>query len=104
MLMDYVREWVHPDINFSRKPQLPEAIDRAARAAGGLLYLRECSTDDLQWARKRFIEAREQWDQLDNNQFVLADPKLKKLFTETAEKMSVQTALVGKGRMYATSK
>jgi len=38
------------------KPELPRDIDHAARAAGGVYYLESCSTEDLVWAKKRFIE------------------------------------------------
>jgi hypothetical protein len=55
-LLDYCREWVHPDIQFSRAPQLPAEIDHAARAAGGVHFLRACSSEELGWRKKAFIE------------------------------------------------
>ena len=55
-LLDYCREWVHPDIQFSGRPQLPVEIDHAARAAGGVYFLRECSKEELGWRKKSFIE------------------------------------------------
>lgn len=55
-LLDYCREWVHPDIQFSRAPQLPPEIDHAARAAGGVHFLRWCSHEELGWRKKAFIE------------------------------------------------
>src|SRR6266513_5714688 len=51
-LLDYCREWVHPDIHFSGTPSLPPEIDHAARAAGGMHFLRECSTEELGWLKK----------------------------------------------------
>src|SRR5712691_4140957 len=33
-LLDFCREWVHPDIRFSGAPELPVEIEHAARAAG----------------------------------------------------------------------
>jgi len=55
-LLGYCREWVHPDIRFSSAPELPVEIVRAARAAGGFQYLRACTAEQLQWAKKRFFE------------------------------------------------
>jgi hypothetical protein len=55
-LLQYVRDWVHPDIQFSRAPKLPAGLDHAARAAGGVLYLRECPHEELGWRKKLFIE------------------------------------------------
>ena len=55
-LLDYCREWVHPDIHFSGAPELPVEIDHAARAAGGVQFLRACSSEELGWRKKLFIE------------------------------------------------
>lgn len=55
-LLDYCREWVNPDIHFSGAPRLPVEIDHAARAAGGVRYLRACSSEELAWRKKAFIE------------------------------------------------
>ena len=55
-LLDYCRDWVHPDIHFSGAPELPVEIDHAARAAGGVQFLRACSCEELGWRKKLFIE------------------------------------------------
>jgi len=56
-LLNWVREWCHPDLGIAhRGPALPAAVAHAARAAGGFNFLWGCATDDLQWAKKRFIE------------------------------------------------
>jgi hypothetical protein len=55
-LLDYCREWVHPDIRFSGVPSLPVEIDHAARAAGGVHFLKGCSSEELGWRKKAFIE------------------------------------------------
>lgn len=55
-LLDYMREWFHPDIVFSGTPSLPPDVDHAARAAGGLRFLFDCPGDKLVWAKKAFIE------------------------------------------------
>ncbi len=54
-LLNYCREWVHPDMQFSGAPELPPDIDHAARAAGGVHLLRECAREELQWRKKEFI-------------------------------------------------
>jgi hypothetical protein len=54
-LLDYIQQWVYPDLP-ARGPRLPADIDHAARAAGGVRYLESCSVDDLVWAKKRFLE------------------------------------------------
>ena len=55
-LLCYCREWVHPDIFFRGAPELPVEIDHAARAAGGVHFLRSCSQEELVWRKKAFIE------------------------------------------------
>ena len=92
-LLDYIREWIHPDISFSGRPQLNEQIDRAARAAGGLGYLRECSTDALVWAKKEFLAAYQRFDELDESQFLLPDGEMKNLIAAVAETKSVGRVL-----------
>jgi hypothetical protein len=87
-VMAYVRDWVHPDITFSRAPKLPEKLDRCARAAGGLSWLRECPSEELQWRRKAFIEAYERWEQLEQDHFLLPDGEIKELFAQAAKKLS----------------
>jgi hypothetical protein len=55
-LQGYIREWVHPDVHFTGAPELPAEIDHAARAAGGVYFLRGCSHEELGWRKKTFIE------------------------------------------------
>lgn len=87
-LLEYVREWIHPDIQkalSARAPKLSEPVDRAARAAGGLNYLQNCSHENLQWAKKRFVESYLAWDTLEQDQFLLPDGELKSLLTGAAQ-------------------
>jgi hypothetical protein len=88
-LLNYCREWVHPDIHYSRAPKLPAQIDHAARAAGGLLYLRQCSVEKLQWAKKQFIEAFLAWEDLKKNQFLLSDGEFESSLASTAQKKAL---------------
>jgi hypothetical protein len=55
-LLEYCREFVNRDLGMAGQPKLPPEIEHAARAAGGLYYLESCTTSELQWAKKRFIE------------------------------------------------
>jgi hypothetical protein len=55
-VLEYALRYVYPDIGVRGPAPLPPDIDHAVRAAGGLHYLESCPTDELQWAKKRFIE------------------------------------------------
>lgn len=56
--LEYCRKWISPDIpNPTGMPKLKPEIDRAARAAGGLLMLESCPASELQWRKKSFVEA-----------------------------------------------
>ena len=79
-LLDYCKQWVHPDIAFSRAPELPPEIDHAARAAGGVYFLRECSQDELGWRKKAFLEDLER--QRKTEGFPQLPSELRKLIAE----------------------
>jgi hypothetical protein len=55
-LLEYCRRYVHPDTGITAPKPLPPDIKHAADAAGGLYRLESCPTDELQWAKKRFVE------------------------------------------------
>jgi len=56
-LLEYVRRHVYPDpLDKTNAPRLPADIFHAACAAGGLRYIESCPTDELHWAKKRFVE------------------------------------------------
>jgi hypothetical protein len=98
-LHKYIREWVSPDMVFKNHragcprrgctcpgpPQLSERVSRAARASGGLHYLQNCSHEDLQWAKKRFVESYLAWDELELDQYLLPDGELKNLLARVAQ-------------------
>jgi hypothetical protein len=51
-------EFWHPEIGlYPNAPRLSPAAWHALRTAGGLSHLFNCSREDLQWARKRFVAA-----------------------------------------------
>lgn len=59
--LDHARRW-----DGSRHaPVLPEKIERAVRAAGGLHWLESCPAGQLQWAQKKFIEVYKCSDELE---------------------------------------
>lgn len=56
-LLVWVRAYVSRDLRIGRRaPKLDPAVDHAARAAGGVYFLEDCSEDELKWAKKRFLE------------------------------------------------
>lgn len=88
-LLRYINEWVNPDINFSNKPELLDPIRRAANAAGGLNWLRECSSDELQWAKKRFLEFYDRMVLLEKDKVLIEDPTIRGMFEELGRNMAI---------------
>jgi hypothetical protein len=55
--MKWILRWYHADVGVNRHaPALEEKARRAAMAAGGFFYLTTCTEEELQWAKKRFVE------------------------------------------------
>lgn len=71
----------------ARPVRIKEQTQAAIRAAGGLEWIRDCSKDDLQWAKKRFVEAFTSWSVMEKNQFLLPDGEVKNLIASHAEKL-----------------
>ena len=71
----------------ARPVRIKEQTQAAIRAAGGLDWIRDCSKDDLQWAKKRFVEAFTSWSVMEKNQFLLPDGEVKNLIASHAEKL-----------------
>jgi hypothetical protein len=97
-LLDYCREWVHPDMTFTRlvrlpdgttarvpPPDLPPEIDHAARAAGGLHYLRECPHEELVWRKKAFIEDLTRSRKTGDLAVLLTGGELRKFFRQASQ-------------------
>lgn len=80
-------ERYHPDLGW-RGPKLEERVFRAIGAAGGVHYVTQCSSDDLVWAKKRFIEAYLRLEKLDDVTFLPA-PEIRELFKPLAEQKSL---------------
>ena len=71
----------------SRPIRIKEQTQAAIRAAGGLDWIRDCPEDDLQWAKKRFVESFVSWSLLEKNQYLLPDGELKNLIARAAQKL-----------------
>lgn len=71
----------------ARPVRIKDQTQAAIRAAGGLDWIRDCPSDDLQWAKKRFLESFTSWNALEKNQFLLPDGDLKTLIAGAAEKL-----------------
>jgi len=82
-VLDFIRlEW-SPDIPSKRR--ISERTQRAINAAGGIAYIADCEPEAKQWARKRFIETYVRYGELQQEQFLLPDGKLKELFANAAK-------------------
>ena len=68
-----------------RSMRIKEQTRAAINAAGGLNWIRDCPADELQWAKKRFLESYRQWAALDKNKFLLPDGEIKNLLAEVAQ-------------------
>jgi hypothetical protein len=85
--LDYSTNHWHPDVGVSsHAPQLSPATWNALNAAGGLSHLFNCSRDELQWARKRFIE---------NYKLTHNTDKVRSLLPESETKRIVSRLLAG---------
>jgi hypothetical protein len=85
--LDYSTNHFHPDVGVSsHAPQLSPVTWNALKAAGGLSHLFNCSRDELQWARKRFIE---------NYKLTHNTDKVRSLLPESETKRIVSRLLAG---------
>jgi hypothetical protein len=98
-VLDYVRVYYSPDLpgGISRgAPHVTERTMTAIRAAGGLVWLNECSREQLVWAKKGFCESYVSWKTLERDQYLLPDDSpLKALFSDACK---VLPATSGNGR------
>lgn len=88
-LLEYCRRHVNADLGMAHAPKLPPDISHAAAAAGGLYFLESCATDDLQWAKKRFVEDLTRQRKSGDIASLLGDSKLGKLLAEVAPRFSL---------------
>jgi len=73
-----------PDYAEKNPPRILEQTATAIRAAGGLDHIRDCDSESLQWARKRFIESWLRWHELQGNQFLLPPGPIKDRIADVA--------------------
>lgn len=76
-----------PDIPERNRPKISERTQAAIRAAGGIAWIRDCSRDDLVWAKKAFLQTYVQWDAVAKGAFALPEGEIQKLFAQTAERL-----------------
>lgn len=76
-----------PDVD--TVPAISASIDHAVRAAGGFLELFNMSTEDLQWAKKRFVEHLKNIKRLAEveENFLPNGGDMRKILREAAAKM-----------------
>lgn len=68
-------------------PQLPPAIAYAALAAGGIAWIEGCPQDQVQWAKKNFLEAYQQYSSSSDLALYASDADARKVLAEAAQQM-----------------
>src|ERR1700736_1118801 len=54
----HIQKYFHPDLGWDRRaPHMDAITEHAGRAAGGARWIDSCPESELQWCRKRFLEA-----------------------------------------------
>lgn len=69
------------DLGWDRRtPQLDAITEHAGNAAGGAHWVERCPEDELQWCRKRFLEAYTNFSELGQVEHLLTRGEAKKIF------------------------
>jgi hypothetical protein len=87
-VLEYCRVYLCPDMPGGVTRGAPHILPRTMagiRAAGGLVYIADCSLESLAWARKRFIEAYAMWDEIEHDKQLLLEGELKNLLCNAAQ-------------------
>lgn len=93
----YTERYFHPDVGISRNaPELSAQVEHAIRAAGGLHFLWGCPEDDLQWAKKRFIEAYSNVHELGQMEYLLGAGIAKKILRRLGQHEAAEPASAAK--------
>jgi hypothetical protein len=79
--------------HFSGIRELDRISDHAARAAGGLSWIESCPEDQLQWAKKKFIEAYLRIHELGQGEHLLTDGEAKQFVRELGKRANGPQAL-----------
>jgi hypothetical protein len=83
-VLDYANSTT-PDFPDRNPPRISERTMAAIRAAGGIAWIRDCPADELQWARKRFVESYLAWDVFKRGEHLLPEGSIKNLIAGIAE-------------------
>lgn len=83
-----VTRYADPDIGW-RGPRVPERINHAIRAAGGMAVIRECPKEDLVWRKKAFIECYERDESLPEYQGAAIENDATRMIADAAKRKSV---------------
>jgi hypothetical protein len=76
----------------SRVPDLDPVTDRAARAAGGLSFIESCSSEELVWAKKRFLENYVRLREAGESENLMTNGEARKFIRELATLMEANKA------------
>ena len=98
-LLRYVEKYVNPDMLnglYRDAPPLPELVDYASRAAGGLCWLATCPPERIEWARRNFLEVYRSARELQASGHLLSDGEANRILGELIEKSQVKSALAAK--------
>ena len=70
-----------PDSGVRRgAPQLPPAVQHAARAAGGFAFIERCPEGELVWCRKNFLAAYANFHATAKVEHLLSDGEAKEIY------------------------
>lgn len=92
-LLEYCQKWVNRDTaRDCPPPRLPDDIERAACAAGGVYYLEACSEENLKWAKRLFLEDLTRRRKVKDIAPLLPSSDVGKLLAKSAARFSLPTA------------
>ena len=80
--LDWVQRYFHPDLGVAQgAPQLPAVIQHAIRAAGGMRWMESCPANELQWAKKRFVEDFTRVHETQQSENLLTRPEARRILS-----------------------
>jgi hypothetical protein len=89
----YVDRYFHPNLGIDRRaPELAAPMQHAIRAAGGIRHIYGCPSNELPWARKRFIEAYRNVHELGEAEHLLTDNESKEILGRLTTNTRTATA------------
>jgi hypothetical protein len=86
-LLGWIRTNFYPDTGIRRgAPKLSAAVEFAAKAAGGYARIEGCSTDDLVWCRKEFLNSYKTIHETEKVEHLLSGREAKRILAEVSSK------------------